>query len=197
MYQGHGEGTRAVLCRALSREGGSGKELRATPARWLYSFPWRKWGLRAVTWYTRTVFPVGLRGHFEPKHHNSPMCERIIIFLLFQTLWRDNQINFISLENRYFGVNFNAHIIVAGTLTKGSCHLLVGSLSHVVCSSSCHLAVYVLQFLELTSYLQLTKFWYWILCDLTLTSKNFTVFSCEMRRRLDYLISQHYIFKVK
>lgn len=102
MHQGWGRHVQAL--QSPEQEGGVGKELRATPARWLHSSPWRKWGLRAVIWYTRTAFPVGLQGHFESKDYSLLMCERIFFFFCFFRLCEEIiRLIFISVAKGTWG----------------------------------------------------------------------------------------------
>ena len=122
MDQGWGRHVQAL--QSPEQEGGVGKELRATPARWLHSSPWRKWGLRAVIWYTRTAFPVGLQGHFESKDYSLLMCERIFFFFCFFRLCEEIiRLIFISVAKGTWG-EFKCTLVLGGAIVKRRYYLL-------------------------------------------------------------------------
>jgi hypothetical protein len=68
---GSGGGTCKALCRALSREGGGGKELRATPARWLLFYPLKEVGTSCCDVIHKNSASCGFARAFESKDYRA------------------------------------------------------------------------------------------------------------------------------
>lgn len=127
---GLGGATCNVLCRAQSKEEAGGKELRATPARWLLSSP-KEVQTSCCDMIHRTVLPVGWQGHFESKDYSLLMCERVL-FYFFRLCEGIIRPNFISQGGDTWG-EFKCTHPSGWTPNEMSCHLLGASRMHPLC----------------------------------------------------------------